>query len=534
MGIPPLAHQTLTRAPGLGRAASVLTARTGGLLAVASAAAGGILLLLYDRLSETASLTADSANAVLQGRSMAGGNVLLSGWTLSGASFYATDLPFYAAFAAIGGLSPDVAHEVGAAIYTLLVLAACFLARGRARGLAGLGRMAVTLVLLLAPAPGEAVQLLLLGPFHAGTTLALILALLVLDAAGDRPLGAVAVGALLTLAVLSDALALYVGVLPIVAVIVLSVWTRSSSRRSDLALLAAAVLSIPASLLLGGGIGVLGGFATVPLQASFAPVEDLPKNAALALEGVLLLFGANFFGRPLASPATLGILTHLAGVAFVLATCRWTVQAWRRGQEADQVSHVLLVAMALDVAAYLFSNQAIDLMTSRYLIPFLAFGAVLAGRVGADRLWDRRLRGAAAAVGLVYLVSFGASLRTPPAPSSDAELVAFLARHHLHYGVAAYWQASTVTVESGGRVRVRAVRAGPPRASAYLWEAEGSWYDPGRPGNDARFVLRDTWDSRSVDRSAIVASFGRPSQEYWFGRYDVLVWDHNLLDQVIR
>ncbi len=531
--MPPLAQGTLTRTPGRVRAASGLSGRTGALLAIASA--GAALLLLYDRLSETASLTADSANAVLQGRSMAEGNVLLSGWTLSGASFFATDLPFYAAFAAIRGLSPDVAHQVGAAIYTLLVLAACFLARGSARGLPGLGRMAVTLLLLVAPEPGEAVQLLLLGPFHAGTTLVLLLALLVLDAAGDRPLGAVAVGALLTLAVLSDALALYVGVLPIVAVTTLRLWARRrAGRRPDLALLAAAVLSIPASLLLMGAIGVLGGFATVPRQASFAGIEDLPKNAALALQGVLLLFGANFFGRPQAAPAILAALVHLAGVVLVLATCRWAVQSWRHGEEGDRVSHVLLVAMAVDVAAYLFSNQAIDLMTSRYLIPFLAFGAVLAGRAGADRLWSSRLRGAAAAVGLVYLVFFGVSLRTPPAPSPEAELGAFLERHHLEYGVAAYWQASTVTVQSGGRVRVRAVVAGPPQPSAYLWEAEGSWYDPGRPGNDARFVLRDTWDSRSVERGAIIAAFGRPLEDYQIGRYEVLVWDRNLLDQVIR
>jgi hypothetical protein len=225
---------------------------------------------------------------------------------------------------------------------------------------------------------------------------------------------------------------------------------------------------------------------------------------------------------------------HVAGVAFVVLSCRWVLQEWRQGREPDRVTQVLLVGMAVDVAAYLFSNQAIDLMTSRYLIPFLAFGAVLAGRVGGDRLWSGRLRGAGAAVGLAYLVFMAVSLRTPVASPPEAELGAFLQRHHLQYGVAAYWQASTVTVQSGDRVRVRAVVAMQPQPAAYLWESEGSWYDPKVPGNDARFVVRDTLDPRSVDRSAIEASFGRPSQQYRVGRYEVFVWNRNLLVDLVR
>src|SRR5437660_40453 len=287
MGLPPLAHETLTRAPRLAAEAGRTWARTGALLPVLGAAGAGVLLLAYERLSATAPITADSANAVLQGRSMATGNVVLS--------------------------------------------------------------------------------------------------------------------ALLAVSVFSDALALYVGVLPIVIVALLP-RLRGRGQRLDRALLATALISVVASVLLMGVIDGLGGFATVPLQASFARVEDLPRNTALALEGILLLFGANFFGQPIASLGTLVMLVHLAGVAFVALCCRWVVQASRQGSPPDRVTQVLLVGMAADLAAYLLSNQAIDLRTSRYLIPFLAFGAVLAGRVGADRLRGTRLRGGAVGVGLAYLL----------------------------------------------------------------------------------------------------------------------------------
>jgi len=529
MGFRPLTQESLTGAGGRALLTAATSTHTRGLLALAAAAAGAVLFAVYERLSATAPLTADSANAVLQGQSMAAGNLLLHGWTLSGASFYATDAPFYALFAAVRGLSPAVAHDVGALIYTLLVIAACFLARGSARGGEGLGRMLVTLVLLIAPAPGAATELLLLGPFHGGTTLVLLLALLALDAGETHPAWTAALGVLLALAVLSDALALYVGVVPVVVVLAARLAARGRAAGSDLAALAAALLALPAALVLGQLVHQLGGFETVPLQGSFAEVDDLPKNLALTVQGALLLFGANFFGQPIATPSTIVILVHLAGFGLVAMSCRWAVMAWRRGRQPDSMTQVLLVAMAVDLAAYLFSNQAIDLMTSRYLIPFMAFGAVLAGRVGAAWLWQGRRGAVAGAVAAAYVVFLAAGLGAPASDGQEAQVGAYLARHHLDYGLAAYWQASTVTVQTGGRVRVRALTLVGDSPSPYLWEAEGSWYDPSRPGNQARFVLRDTADSRSADRRAAEAAFGPPSSVYRVGHFEVLVWDRNLL-----
>jgi hypothetical protein len=345
-------------------------------------------------------------------------------------------------------------------------------------------------------------------------------------------LGTVAVGGLLALAVLSDALALYAGVLPIVVVTLLRL--RTSSRRADLRLLAASALSVSASLVLAAVIGSLSGFTTRPPHGALARIEDLPGNAALALQGELLLSGADFFDQPLRSAGTLVALVHLAGVAVVLASVGCVVLAWRRGEEPDRLTQILLAGMAVDILAYVFSNRALDLRTSRYLTPSLVFGAVLAGRVAADRLWNGRLRHAAVVLGLAGLTCLSLNLRTPPAPSPEARLSAFLERQHLDYGVAQYWEASTVTVQSRGRVRVRAVVLVPPRAAAYLWEAEGSWYDPRGAGNDARFVVRDTWDRHAPSRSAIEATFGDPAREYRLGQYEVLVWDRNLLEEVRR
>jgi hypothetical protein len=81
-------------------------------------------------------------------------------------------------------------------------------------------------------------------------------------------------------------------------------------------------------------------------------------------------------------------------------------------------------------------------------------------------------------------------------------------------------------------VRVRAVAANQPLPSPYLWESQGSWYDPKVPGNDARFVIQDTSDPRSMDELYLERSFGLPEAQYQVGRYVVYVWDRNLLDDV--
>jgi hypothetical protein len=507
----------------------------GGLLA-----AGTALFLVYERLSATVWPDADSANAVLQGQSMASGNALLHGWVLSGASFYLTDLPVYALVVTARGVSSAAAHDAGAAIYALLVVTACLLAGAGARGRERVGRMALTLVLLVAPAAGVASALVLLGPFHAGTTVVILLSLLVLGSdtgqrGGLRLLRVAGFSALTAAAVISDALALYVAVVPVIVVAVLRLARRPDDGLWEWWLLAAAALAELAALTGARLLQAAGGFTTAPVGGALAGLGDLPHNLWLVLEGVLALFGTDVVGQPPATVAQ-GLLTvpRVFGLAFALACVVGVAVDWWRRREADRVVQILVVAIAIDLAAYAVSNQAVDLRTSRYLVPGLAFAAVLAGRHGTAWLRTGWRRWLAMGVGLAYVAAMPASLAGPaPGPSPAAEVGAFLEEHQLRHGLARYWQASTVTLETGGQVQVRAIDYGPGRLRPYWWEVETTWYDPrAEPASDARFVLVDTADARSLSVSAIEATFGLPSVTYRTGRWLVLVWDRNLLSDL--
>jgi hypothetical protein len=73
-------------------------------------------------------------------------------------SFYTTELPQYALIELARGLGVDVIHVAGAMTYTLLVLAAAYLARGRATGGEGMARALLAAGIMLAPQLGPGTQ----------------------------------------------------------------------------------------------------------------------------------------------------------------------------------------------------------------------------------------------------------------------------------------------------------------------------------------------------------------------------------------
>ena len=87
---------------------------------------------------------------------------------------------------AVHGLGPGVIHLGGAMTYTLLLVLAAWLARGRATGREGLARAALAAVIMLAPAPAAS-PTLLLTPDHLGSAVPVLLAWLAAER--GRPAG---------------------------------------------------------------------------------------------------------------------------------------------------------------------------------------------------------------------------------------------------------------------------------------------------------------------------------------------------------
>jgi hypothetical protein len=101
--------------------------------------------------------------------------------------------------------------------------------------------------------------------------------------------------------------------------------------------------------------------------------------------------------------------------------------------------------------------------------------------------------------------------------------------HQMYSGLGSYWQASSVTLETGGRVRVRPILSDGEHVTGHLWESKLTWYRSSELG-DVRFVVYDVSDSQfGITRSAMEAAFGPPADAVRFGHVEVLVWDKNLV-----
>jgi len=518
-----------TRSPGSGRRAAAWAV---GLAVVAAA-----LFTAYLRQSRTVSVGSDGASQALQAWDLLHGNLLLHGWLLTDVSFYTTELPQYALLELARGLTPDVMHLGGAMTYTLLVIAAALLARGSARGAAGLARALVAAGIMLAPELGPGTGILVLSPDHTGTAVPILLVWLLIERAPARWYVPVLTWLALAWVLVADTLTLFVAVIPLALVCAVrvahGVLRNSESLRQrgyELALLAAAILAIPTELAATAVIRALGGWQVNALSASLATAGELAGNARLTGEGLLELFGANVVGA-----SGLGLafaIVHLVGVALAAAGVIGAAIGAARGR-LDLIDAVLLTGLVVNLAAYLAGVQAVNINSTREIAPVLSFAAVLAGR----QLGGWLLGGGARAVlryGLCavlagYAGMLGYAAAQPPAPPQYAGLAAWLSAAHLTDGLSGYHQANIVTLESGGHVTLRAVeQTAGGQISAYTWNAATGWFDPA--AHSANFLVLSAPGAPAsaggvgLTVAEATATFGRPATTYHDGDYLILVW----------
>jgi hypothetical protein len=514
---------------------------------------GGVavgLFACYLRVSATFPVGSDGASNALEAWDLLHGNWLLHGWTFTDVSFYTTELPEYAGVELARGLNAGVVQVAAAITYTLLVLAAALLARGRARGAEGWARALIAVGIMLAPQLGNGIHVLLSQPDHVGTQVPLLLAFLLIDRAPRRWYTVGAIGALLVVAAVADKITITDAVLPLVVVCLFyAVAAGRSSLRGhwfELSVAAAAVAAVGVAQLILIAITRLGGFTLLPVETRVVTPSGLPAHLSMTVLDTLNLYGADVSAAP-AGPQSVFAWLHLPGIA--LAAAAFGVALWRLPGRRDLVSGVLAVGLVVNLADFVASAIPSTPFDTREMVAVLPFGAVLAGRVlgpvltggnasrtregaaGSRRPRSRRLGVAALALaGVCQLAALGYGATRPAATSPEQALAGWLADHHLTTGLGTYTEDNVTTLVSGGAIRLRTVtwpRSG--RAVPRLYQSSASWYDPRTAY--ANFVVTSTSDPAGdlVPRSEILALAGPPVRTDRFGSFTVMVWKKNLL-----
>jgi len=466
------------------------------------------------------------------------GNLLLHGWTLTDVSFYTTELPEYMAVELIRGLGPAVVHTAAAFTYTLLVLLAGLVAKGRATGREGVLRAVIGSGIMLAPQLGNPVFVLLGVSDHVGTGVPMLLIFLVLDRGPRRWYLPPVIALMLAWATIGDRIVIAAATIPLAVVCAIRVYRAVVLLAKPLAalwfevsLIAASVASLGISLLVARVLGRLGGFALIPLGTQVAKLSGLEKHFRLTGNGVLGLYGAGFSGLPAGAQTAIAAV-HLAGLALAAwALCR----ALRRFFRCDDLLvQVLAVGILAALAAFAFSSLPRTLWDTRQISAVLPFGAALAGRLLAGDLLRARLVAALAVIVACYTAALGFDVAQPDIPAHDQALADWLVAHHFTYGLSNYFEGNITTLDSGGGVHLVAVSWGSDKSVPRAYQSEASWYDPRL--HYADFVVNTGADQPKaiIPSGDLLRAFGPPARIYHDGPYTILVWHKNLLDDLGR
>ena len=482
------------------------------------------LFAFYLRISFTGHVSSDGANSALQAWDILHGHLLLHGWIIGDATYYTFDLPVLALTELFSGLSNLTSHVASALTYLIVTVFAVAIALAGSRGLARVARCGVVVVVLTAMFHLESNTHYLLGaPDHTGTSVFLLVSVLLIDRVPARWYTWSLLLAILCAGQIGDATVLYVVVPAVVVVCGYRVVAARKVRTSDAANALAAAASVPLASVVRAVMLHFGAYQMVAPRTALSPPQQWPHNAALAWHALRVLFGAEAGSG---SPALARNAGYILGIACLLAVAAGfarVVWTWRTASRAEQL---LCAAIVINLSAYVISTMPIP-SNSYEVVAVLPCGAILAARACVPGRIGSTLR-AGLATGLAAiaaLLPLAIATPRPAAAQPTAPLSAWLEAHGLTYGLADYWSSSIVTLETGNRVRVRPVNVYGHRVFPYFWESSTLWYDPSR--NDPTFLIVDLAAPGLSPSAGHI--FGKPARIGHVARWEILIYRKNLL-----
>ena len=263
---------------------------------------------------------------------------------------------------------------------------------------------------------------------------------------------------------------LFVYVVPLIALLLAGFAVRRDDKRPALlaGVLAGGVVAYKVIELVLRAVGL----SPLRLDASVADLAAIRQHFRLLVHGGLQLFEADLIDRPLS-------LAHprpLLNLVVLLGALLYPLALWRRpaGFREEPWCWFFGVLPLVVAAIFVFSNQASDLASARYLV-FVPFVAVVVIGVGLQGIETKSLRNAAVvvvaaatAVNVVTTVDYYREQRGG-ANQINRVVVAAAIGDGLTKGYAGYWSSNINTYLSRDRVDFIQVECVDARARPYPW-----------------------------------------------------------------
>ncbi|MCL2812460.1 MAG: hypothetical protein FWD25_11325 [Clostridia bacterium] len=485
-------------------------------------------------------IDSDYANLVLEANDILSGNLFLSGWTLTGISFIATDMPFFVLGSAFYGIAIESYLIAVSTMFVAMCLAAILLLKEENKGL----RPLELLIFLTLALPFSHVATLLLRA-HTGVIVYMFVCAFCVErilSSGEKKTWHYVLYTLcLTLGVMSDAIMLLLGVGAALAVLVFRLMCSHDVDKKKYGLLITCTVAGALAGLLGDRLFFSMGGANKNNflgQVKYIAFDQLGAKFAVYLQVVLGLLGGDFSGQFLRM--TEAPWYAMRGLVFIFALCVMIGHIVRliKGKDVDVVGAMLSVGFLLVSAVFILTDMGGDINSGRYIAYSPALFAVLIIRwCRSRRLFERKIfygklpmKAVAAALCVLFVVSGYVPVSLTHRAVADQErLGAYLNEQGLENGYGQFWNASHITVATHDQVRVRAIGIDEYGAFGFRWFIKEGWYD--QPAN---FVISDSRRFNfNVYEHEVARVFGEPAQRLTFVDYVIYVYDRDISKEIL-
>lgn len=309
------------------------------------------------------------------------------------------------------------------------------------------------------------------------------------------------------------------------------------TRRAAMLLAALAVASVAGILLhvwIIMGVHNVAGTGT----ALWLRFDEMVRNASNTVMGLLAMLGA--LPPPaahLVRPSGVYQAMRLMGGVTVLVLAPWALGK-ALGHASPAVRFVgrytlvaVLTVLFIQVATTV-PDMVDPIQSARYLAPALLLVVLLlAVTVAAER--ERWMRALAGGVAVALLATSGYFALVLPVPPSNfwIRMADFLDRNGLRYGYASYWNAGVITLQTGGKVRVRQVLLNDGIPIPFRHLSSNRWYLPEAWCCETFLMVHPT-EAPALDEAKLARYAGAPVRTLDFEGMKVLVFNGNLAESL--
>lgn len=492
-------------------------------------------------------INSDFANHVLEGADWIGGNFFLKDWVLTGISFLTTELPFYGLAALIFGIRPLAYVFAAGLILSVFLWLGFFLLRDRPGEITAADFL-IYFAIAVVSTPTKA------GHFRGHTAVFSYALILFWLAArylkadeGKKRFGALfAIGLTLALGVAGDLLIAAIGALP---VLLFCLWELI---QGDAPVRHGKILRLSGAVLIGTGAGIgldrlyflIGGSVKneILTRKYILSFNQIGTYLNRFVNGMIELANGSTDQTPLTLVNTLRWVFLTLTLAAALIAAVETILSYLRHRHDDFTAVFLALAVAVMSAVCVFTDMLVTSEFTRYFSFMIVFGAILIVRaLNRRRIHEvplTRFRipasGFLTAAALALIALQAQPLTFGRTSTRFDRVAAYLEANGYRHGFAHFWNASSVTVSSRNRVKVRAITVHrnadlvPEYAEEQRWFYKPHWFSEA----PHQFVLVDNWGYLDVSKAFIIEIFGEPLRVDAFEDYEILVYDRDLTPEL--